>query len=137
MSTKLRALPDDWPELFPLVRSYPAPFDTSLLPEKLRRYIDSVAAAKQVPPELVFMFVLGVIAVAVQGKGRVRLKSDYAEPINVYVMGELDPANRKSAVRGAVCVPIERYEAEQLGTVPANGTSGISDNNCSHTEGGR
>lgn len=57
-----------------------------------------------------------------------------------YIKGRVDQTiqGKRNRSRGiANYDSFERYEAEQLGPSPANRTSGISDSNCSHTEGGR
>jgi hypothetical protein len=101
-----------WPELVPIADPPLPEFDSELLPEVLRAHIDSVSEAKQVPPELVFAFVLGVLAAAVQAKIRVRLLGHYSEPLGVFLVVELDPGERKSATAATVTRPIRLFETE-------------------------
>ena len=66
-------------------------FVTTILPEKLRAFVDAVTESLQVPCELVFINALAATAVAVQKKARVFVHDGYSEPLNLYAIAALPP----------------------------------------------
>ena len=84
------------------------PIDT--LPLTLRDMASAIAEATQTPVDMAAIKVLAVIATCVQGKYRVRGKSDYTEPVNIYTVAVLPPAERKSAVDGLTNKALTEYE---------------------------
>ncbi|WP_228450117.1 DUF3987 domain-containing protein [Streptomyces alkaliterrae] len=61
---------------------------------------------------------LSVLATAAGGRSVVQVRGRWREPVNLYVVVALPPANRKSAVFSAMTAPL--YEAESEG-LPAPG----------------
>ena len=57
--------------------------------------------------------VLAALSAAAQGKYRVRVKSDYFEPVNVWTCAGLPPGSRKTAVQGAATAPLSAWEKVQ------------------------
>ena len=54
--------------------------------------------------------VLATLAAACAKRARVRLKADYTEPLNLYLVTALPPANRKSPVFKAATKPLDDLE---------------------------
>lgn len=77
-------------------------FPVQVLPERVRSFVESVAAGLQVPVDLVASLSLAAVATAVAGKAEVRPKPGWTEPLNLWVINVLPPAARKSAVMSAV-----------------------------------
>ena len=107
-------------QICPLWDSPPIPFDASKLPiidlgcfpGVVREMIDGVANATETPPELSVTMAMAVIATACHGKIKIRVKDGWSEPLCLFVMSALEPANRKSAVLSKMTKPISDYEKE-------------------------
>jgi replicative DNA helicase len=96
----------------PLTPSVGPPFPLHTLPERIRLFVSSVAAALQVPPDLVASLALSAIATAVAGKAEVQPKPGWTEPLNLWVINVLPPAARKSATMSAIIRPLHEMQVE-------------------------
>lgn len=76
-------------------------FPVDTLPETVRRYVLAVAEA------------LGVGSLCSQGKYFIRGNVDWAEPLNIYTVVILPPAERKSSVLSMMIRPVEECEKEE------------------------
>ena len=56
---------------------------------------------------------LGVLAMTAQGRYKVQITGDWSEPLCLYTVAVAPPAERKSAVIGALIRPAIEYEAER------------------------
>jgi hypothetical protein len=103
----------------------PVPLDAAVVPEwprdvlppDIQAYVNALAASTETPVEMAGMAVLAVLATAVQGKYRIRVKQDYFEPLCLWTCCALPPGSRKSAVLTAAVSPLvewERLERERL-----------------------
>jgi hypothetical protein len=93
-------------------------FPTAALPGWLRDMVQAVAVSTQTPPGLAGMLALSVLALCGAGKFRLRVTSDWFEPLNIFGVVSLPPGCRKSAVFSTITAPLkawERAEAERLG----------------------
>ncbi|MFH1313093.1 MAG: DUF3987 domain-containing protein [Candidatus Eisenbacteria bacterium] len=102
-----------WDPPVPLTQFNPPPFPTSVLPTWLRDYVEAEATATQTPPDLAAMLTLTVCAAAIAKKVEVLVKEGYKEPVNIYMVIALEPANRKSAVYADVADPLEEFEQSE------------------------
>ncbi len=101
-------------------RPAPVPFDAVTTPEMdatalpllLGEFIEAVAEGLQVPQELVLGDALACMAVAAQRKFLVVLRTDYGEPLNLYIMAALPPGERKSATVEVCRRPLIDWESE-------------------------
>jgi len=59
------------------------------------------------------MLALSVLGAACAKKVRIEVKAGYQEPLNIFTVVALPPANRKSAVFKQVVKPVEDYEREE------------------------
>ena len=100
----------DWEPPVTLTESSLPPFPTSQLPTWLKDFVLAEAEATQTPPDLTAMLALATIAAAGARRVEVRVKPDYAEPINIYTVVALPSANRKSAVFAHVVAPLVDME---------------------------
>lgn len=105
----------DWPEPVPLGGTTPDPVPTETLPARLRRYVESVSEAVQVPSDLPFLLVLAALSTALAGKLRVKIRSGWPpEPLVLWTVVILAPGARKSPVFKRVIDPIKDAEQERI-----------------------
>lgn len=86
------------------------PFPVDALAPALGDYVRGLAGEIQVPVDLAGSIALGVLAACVGGRVRVRVRSGWTEPTNLYVVPVADPASRKSAVVAACREPLAEAE---------------------------
>ena len=104
--------PEPWGKLLPFDGTeYGPPLPLEILPPVLRDFVASVAASKQVPPELPAMLALGAFAAAGAKRFEVCVGDTHREPLNIYGLALLDPGERKSGTFADVLRPLEEAEA--------------------------
>lgn len=106
-----------WPEPLPLVDSAPAPLPLDALPEVIRKQVESIAGATQTPTDMAAVLALAAVSVTVQGKAMVAVRSGWIEPLNIYVIGVLPPAGRKSVVFREIFAPLQEAEIKMTAEV--------------------
>lgn len=104
-------MPEEWPEPVEFTGHSVPCFDLKSLPPVLGDFCRELAEEKQVPVELVLSMVLATLSTAAQTRYVVKVRDSHVEPLNLYVLCPLDPANRKSAVVEAVTTPLREWEA--------------------------
>ncbi len=104
---------NDWQAPIPLGAFKVPVFPDNIFPEEIQAFISELSIATETPIELASMVVLAVLATAVQGKYKVEIKSDYQEPLNIWTCVALPPGSRKSAVLGAVTIPLVEWEKQR------------------------
>ena len=118
--------PDAWEGPVPLDAAVVPEWPRDVLPPDIQAYVNALAESTETPVELGAMAVLAVLATAVQGKYRIRVKEDYFEPLCLWTCCALPPGSRKSAVLAAAVSPLvewERGERERLEPVIAEAES--------------
>jgi putative DNA primase/helicase len=93
------------------------PLDPTLLIGHLGDMVRAVAAETESPVELAAGLSLAVVATAVQGKIKIRIKPGYFEPLNIWTVTALEPANRKTSVLTKVSRPLSIWEANKRAEV--------------------
>lgn len=88
-------------------------FPVEYLPGTIRTYIEAVAESLQVPVDMVASLVLAALSLCVQGKFYVKVKEDWVEPINLYMIVIGRPSERKSPVLTEIEKPIFSYMNEE------------------------
>lgn len=88
-------------------------FPVDALPETIRRYVLAVAESTQASVDMAAVEALGVVSLCSQGKYFIRGNVDWAEPLNIYTVVILPPAERKSSVLSMMIRPVEEYEKEE------------------------
>ncbi len=104
---------ETWEAPVPLDAATVPPWPPAVFPPDVQCFVDALAVSTETPPELPAMLTLAALASCVAGKYRVRIKSDYFEPCNVWACVALPPGSRKSAVLQAVTSPLIQFEREQ------------------------
>src|SRR5687768_11952061 len=89
-------------------------FPIEALPGWLWDFVEAEAVATQTPPDLSAQLALAACGYACSKKVIVRVKEGYEEPLNLYTVTALPPANRKSAVFRSAIAPIEEAEKEAV-----------------------
>ena len=113
--------PDAYNGIGSAVWETPLPFDeydlpafpVDALPEVIRRYVLAVAESTQTPVDMAAVEALGIVSLCSQGKYFIRGNADWAEPLNIYTVVILPPAERKSSVLSMMIRPVEEYEKEE------------------------
>ncbi|WP_367620957.1 DUF3987 domain-containing protein [Streptomyces olivoreticuli] len=105
-------LPGQWAEPIPLnVQPQLPAFPAHALPGWVAEYVMAVAEETQTPADMAGALALSVLATAAGGRTVVQVRGRWREPLNLFVVVALGPANRKSAVFAAMTSPL--YEAEK------------------------
>ncbi len=113
--------PDAYNGIGSVVWETPLPFDeydlptfpVDALPETVRRYVLAVAESTQTSVDMAAVEALGVVSLCSQGKYFIRGNADWVEPLNIYTVVILPPAERKSSVLSMMIRPVEEYEKEE------------------------
>lgn len=113
--------PDAYNGIGSVVWETPLPFDeydlpvfpVDALPETVRRYVLAVAESTQTSVDMAAVETLGIVSLCCQGKYFIRGNADWAEPLNIYTVVILPPAERKSSVLSMMIRPVEEYEKEE------------------------
>lgn len=84
-----------------------------MLPPILGEYCAALSEEKQTPLELAACMSLVTLATAAQSSYKIRIRGDYCEPLNLYALCPLEPANRKTAIVSACSEPLLAWEEEQ------------------------
>lgn len=93
-------------------------FPVNSLPTTLRDFVLALAEASQVPVDVPAMLALTSVAVTCARYVEVEARHGWREPLNLFTVSVLPPANRKSAVFRELIRPLEVFEqreAERLG----------------------
>lgn len=87
----------------------PQSFPLDALPNCIRRYVEYIANAVQVHPDMPAALVLSVLAACAQGKAIILLIPEWTEELNLYISVVAEPGERKSAVFTILTQPIIDY----------------------------
>lgn len=87
------------------------PFPTGVLPRPVAAMAAAVAEFAQVDEAMSATSGLSMLAAAVAGKARIRIRPGWSEPLNLYTVTVAGPGQRKSAVQRSMAKPL--YEAEK------------------------
>ena len=93
-------------------------FDTpdisaDLLPGIFGEFAKSLSEAVETPEALCVMTILGVISTLLSKRCKVSPKEGWEEPVNIYTLIALPPANHKSIVLTRCKEPLVEWEQEQ------------------------
>lgn len=86
---------------------------SSYLPSPYKEFAASLSERLETPESATVLCVLSVIATAVQKKFQIFIEDDYAEPLNLYLMVAMPPANRKSAIFNHCMKPVSDFEEQE------------------------
>jgi len=103
----------EWPEIVRFEKYKLPVFPTDIFPTWGREYVEAVAESTQTPVDMAAMLFLSTLAVCVQRRFELQIRPGYLEPLCLYVMVIMPPANRKTAVFKEIMKPIRMYEKSQ------------------------
>ncbi len=102
-----------WPELIPFNSpTETPPFPVEVLPEPFRSFALEVSESRQVPVDLPAVLCLGVAAIGGAKRYKVEVGATHVEPLNLFFLSLLEPAERKTSVFDDCLRPVEDYERE-------------------------
>jgi replicative DNA helicase len=107
------------PSLFSLAAPALPAFPLASFGNWAGKYAAAIAQETQTPVDLAGLFILGALSACVGGRVAVNPHGSWFEPVNVYALVAMSPANRKSAVVSLVTQPIYDFERELLATYHA------------------
>lgn len=107
---EFKEISSSWEEPLPFGRHTIMPFPLDALPDVIRAYVAALSESVQTPVDMAGCAALSVIATSIQGKYTVLGKSDWAEPLNIYLTEIAPPSERKSAIQHAMVRPVSDYE---------------------------
>jgi len=102
-----------WDSPISLDDNIPPAIDPSILSGPVGDMARAVSVETETPIELPMGIGLSAIAAACQGKIIIKIKPGYHEPLNLWVVVALDPANRKTSVLSKMTAPLTAWEYEQ------------------------
>ena len=88
------------------------PFPVNSLPYPIAKFIKALSVNTQTPSEMAGVLSLGVLATTMHGRYKIKITSEWSEPLNLYTVAIAEPGERKSAVISHLTKPLEEYEAE-------------------------
>jgi hypothetical protein len=101
---------DGWGEPVPFDSVDMPDFPLDSLPSEVADFVEALSESTQTPLEMAGILALGVLATAFQSRYEVHTTSDWKEPLCLYTVAVANPAERKSAVIGALTKPIRDFE---------------------------
>ena len=81
-------------------------FPVEHLPDGIREMVEEIAESLQVSPDMPASAVLGILSICLQGKFLVRIKPDWEENVNLYILVIARPSERKSPVLQNLVYPL-------------------------------
>ncbi|MBA3010014.1 MAG: DUF3987 domain-containing protein [Proteobacteria bacterium] len=101
---------EEWEKPIPLNEDHVQTMDPAILPDIVGDMAKAVSIETETPIELAVGLILSVLATACQGKIIIQIKPGYQEPLNIWVVTALGPANRKSSVLIKITKPLNQWE---------------------------
>ena len=109
-----------WQAPIPLSQHTLPTINLDLLPSWLGEFARCLSKSTETPPELPLAMVLAACSTAVARRFKIRVKGNYCEPTNLWLICALAPGNRKSSVQKEASQPLldwEQAKAEELKSV--------------------
>ena len=107
-------VPQTWPELPDAAAPLPD-FPVDALPDQAAEYVVKLSASLQVDPAMAACFMLGTASAAIVGTITAKPKraEDYVESVQLFLLCQGEPGERKSAVLSAVSKPLYAWLDKQ------------------------
>lgn len=106
--------PEPWEEPASFTEHDLPKFPVEALPAWLREFVVGLARETQTPVDMSALLSLAACSATVAGNVEVEARRGWREPINLYTIVAIPPANRKSAVVSDVVRPLESVEASLI-----------------------
>lgn len=111
--TTVPAAPLDWEEPIQFTEYATPDIPASLLPGAFAQFAAAVATATETPEAMSVFAVLGTLSAALAKRFAVSPIPGWIEPLNIYTLVALPPANNKSLVLNRCTTPLRDWEIEQ------------------------
>lgn len=105
--------PDAWEDHVPFDELSTPDIPASLLPGVFGEFTKALAQTTETAESLSVMVVLGIISTIIAKRFSVSPKAGWYEPVNIYTMIALPPANHKTVVLNTCTKPFVDWEKEQ------------------------
>jgi len=102
-----------WEAPIPLDENIPPALDPNILPGLVGDMARAVSIKTETPIELALGLSLSTLATTCQGKINIEIKPGYHEPLNLWMVVALDPANRKTSVLSKMTAPLTEWERDK------------------------
>ena len=103
----------EWEAPLPLASVRIPEFPVGKLPGPVSLMVEALAESTQTPPEMGGLLALGILATAFQRHYVMQVRPDWCEPLCLFCCAVAPPAERKSAVLGALTAPVREYEQQR------------------------
>lgn len=100
----------EWKEIQPFDTFTLPKFPIESLPKIMKDYVETISENLATPVEMCALAEFAIAAVCLQGKIFVQAKTDYKEPINLYVLIIAEPGERKSPLLKLLSAPLYDFE---------------------------
>ncbi len=114
IATATKPISAAWGTPRPLSAQTGPDFPADALPSWIGPLAHSVAASYEVPLAIPATFALGALATAAAKTACIEMRTDWREPLNLYLGLIAPPGQRKSQVLREFAAPIEEFEAELI-----------------------
>lgn len=88
-------------------------FPIESLPSVIGDYSCAVAESLQVAEDMAAVAILGIVSLAVMGNFYIEPKTDWIEPLNLYILITARPSERKTPVLREVSAPVYEYVKDE------------------------
>lgn len=102
-----------WPEPVLLKELELPDLSADLLPSPYKEFTKSLALSLEVPEGMIILCILSIVSAACTKKFLVAPRSDWQEPINLYTLVAMPPANNKSLVLKKCTTPLLLWEISE------------------------
>jgi len=117
---------DDWEDPIFLDEHVLPEIKPGLIKGPLGELAEAVSIATETPLELALSMGLATVAAAIQKKFKVMPEPGYSEPLNIWTLTALDPANRKTTVQGSMTKTLTKWEAKEAERLGAERNNALS-----------
>lgn len=104
---------DAWPPLLSLDTPKLPRIESNALPTWAGKFAHALTLATEIPSELAIANVLGACSLASARRAEIEIEPGYREPLNLWLICALPPANRKSAAMKSAFGPVINWEIVQ------------------------
>lgn len=103
-----------WGKITPVKSEKVEELKGDIFPEVLEKFVTQVSRSLEISESVISFCILGILSTALQGKFVVKVNEDYQEPLNLYLMFSLPPAECKSAALKYCLEPLIKYEQSEI-----------------------
>lgn len=114
LTKAIDTIPPEWDAIIPLEDGQARGMTYDMFPGIFGKMCQAVSESTETPLELSVGIMLAVVATACHRKMIIKIKTDYDEPLNIWTVTALNPANRKSSVLTMITKPLSEWEDHKM-----------------------